>query len=51
LDDVRLSLIRAGFESRIDELVGGSLSVSLHADIDLLLSIYGNSGPLSVWRC
>ena len=50
LDDVRLSLVRAGFESRIDELVGGSLSVSLHADIDLLLSIYGNSGPLSVWR-
>ncbi|MDR5832440.1 hypothetical protein P9250_31825 [Caballeronia sp. LP006] len=26
------------------------MSVSLHADIDLLLSIYGNSGPLSVWR-
>ncbi|BCQ29280.1 hypothetical protein NK8_74700 (plasmid) [Caballeronia sp. NK8] len=50
LDNVRLSLIRAGFESRIDELVGGSLSVSLYADINLLLAIYGNSGPLSAWR-
>lgn len=50
LDDVRLSLIRAGFESRIDELLAGTLSVSLHADINLLLAIFGNSGPLSAWR-
>jgi|GEM_PF-2344883 len=50
LDAVRLSLIRAGFESRIDELVAGTLSVSLYGDINLLLAIYGNSGPLSAWR-
>ncbi|KXV16518.1 hypothetical protein CR51_00915 [Caballeronia megalochromosomata] len=50
LEDVRLSLIRAGFESRFDKLVVGTLSVSLHADIDLLLAIYGYSGPISAWR-
>ncbi|SAL81742.1 hypothetical protein AWB74_06042 [Caballeronia arvi] len=50
LEAVRLSLIRAGFEAQADELAAGGLTVSLHADIDLLLSIYGNHGPLSVWR-
>lgn len=50
LEAVRLSLIRSGFEAQADELAAGGLTVSLHADIDLLLSIYGNHGPLSVWR-
>jgi hypothetical protein len=50
LEEVRLSLIRSGFEAQADELAAGNLEVSLHANIELLLSIYGNSGPLSVWR-
>ncbi|SAK89350.1 hypothetical protein AWB82_06257 [Caballeronia glebae] len=50
LAEVRLSLIRGGFEAQADALAAGNLSVSLHADIELLLSIFGNRGPLSVWR-
>ncbi|SAK57721.1 hypothetical protein AWB76_02501 [Caballeronia temeraria] len=49
-EDVRSKLIRSGFEAQADELATGGLTVSLHADIELLLSIYGNAGPLSVWR-
>ncbi|WP_127840976.1 hypothetical protein [Burkholderia gladioli] len=50
LEAVRQSLIRAGFESCFEDLVAGNLIVSLHADIDLLVAIYGTDGPLSAWR-
>ncbi|WP_321794802.1 hypothetical protein [Caballeronia sp. J97] len=49
-DAVRLSLIRSGFEMQAEKLAVGSLEVSLHADIELLLSIYGHRGPLSIWH-
>lgn len=49
-EDLRRTLVRAGFEDRADQLARGKVSVSLHADIGLLLSIYGSDGPLSVWR-
>lgn len=49
-EDLRLSLVRAGFEDRAEQLTHGKVTVSLHADIGLLVSIYGTEGPLSVWR-
>lgn len=49
-NDVRLKVIEAGFADRAEELAAGKLEVSLHADIDLLLSIYGYGGPVSAWR-
>jgi hypothetical protein len=48
--DVHASLVRAGFEARAEELAAGNLNVFLHADIEILLSIFGNDGPLGVWR-
>ncbi|CAN7792316.1 hypothetical protein [Caballeronia sp. dw_19] len=50
LDDVRLCLANAGQHSRFDALVAGGLSVSLFADIDLLIALYGEEGPFSLWR-
>jgi hypothetical protein len=50
LEDVRSSLIAAGFAARVEEIVSGQAELSLHADAALLEAIYGEKGALSVWR-
>ncbi|CAD6559284.1 hypothetical protein ACFQ3P_33030 [Paraburkholderia sabiae] len=50
LDDVRKSLAAAGLGDRAEEIVSGKAEVSLVADAALLEVIYGENGPLSVWR-
>ncbi|MBN3754267.1 hypothetical protein G3N95_15045 [Paraburkholderia sp. Tr-20389] len=50
LDDVRKSLVAAGLGDRVEEIVSGKAGVSLFADAALLEVIYGENGPLSVWR-
>jgi hypothetical protein len=50
LDEVRESLAKAGFEDRIEAIVRGEVTVSLVADAALLSAIYGEKGPLSLWR-
>ena len=49
-EDVRLALIRAGFEARFDAIKSAGDTASLHADAGLLLALYGAKGPLSAWR-
>ncbi|MFL9911968.1 hypothetical protein [Paraburkholderia sp. RL17-337-BIB-A] len=50
LDEVRQSLTKAGFEDRIEAIARGEVAVSLVADTTLLSAIYGEKGPLSLWR-
>jgi hypothetical protein len=50
LDDVRQRLAKMGQHGRFDELGAGGLSVSLHGDVDLLIALYGEGGPFSLWR-
>jgi hypothetical protein len=50
VDEVRESLAKAGFEDRIDAILRGEVTVSLVADAALLSAIYGEKGPLSLWR-
>jgi hypothetical protein len=50
LDEVRRSLANANQHSRFDALVDCGLSVSLHADVDVLIALYGEDGPFSLWR-
>jgi hypothetical protein len=47
---VRLAMIRMGFEKQFEEIEKGGLIVSLHADADLLLALYGEGQLLSPWR-
>jgi hypothetical protein len=49
-EDVRIALCTAGFDARVEDVLGGQAEVSLHADALLLEAIYGESGALSVWR-
>ena len=50
LDDVQQCLANANQQSRFDALVAGGLSVSLYANVDLLIALYGEDGPFSAWR-
>jgi hypothetical protein len=50
VDEVRESLARAGFEDRIEAILRGEVTLSLVADAALLSAIYGEKGPLSLWR-
>jgi len=50
LKDVRRCLANAGEQGRFEALVAGGLSVSLFADLDLLISLYGEKGLFSAWR-
>jgi hypothetical protein len=50
IGDVRLCLAKANLQSRFDALVAGGLPVSLYADADLLMALYGEDGPFSAWR-
>jgi len=50
LDDVRQCLANVNLQSRFDAVVAGGLSVSLHADVDVLIALYGEDGPFSLWR-
>jgi hypothetical protein len=50
LDEVRQCLVHVGAEDRFAALVAGKLPLSLIADVDLLISLYGVKGPLSIWR-
>lgn len=50
LDEVRQCLVDVGAEDRFAALVSGELPVSLFADVDLLISLYGEKGPFSIWR-
>ncbi|EIN00045.1 hypothetical protein WQE_16014 [Paraburkholderia hospita] len=50
LDDVSKSLVAAGLADRVEEIVSGKAEVSLIDDAALLEAIYGEKGPLSVWR-
>jgi hypothetical protein len=50
LDEVRSALIKAELEDKFDALVADGLTVSLIGDVDLLIALYGESGPFSAWR-
>jgi hypothetical protein len=50
LDEVRLALFKADLEDEFNALSGEGLSASLMADVDLLIALYGESGPFSAWR-
>jgi hypothetical protein len=50
LEAVRESLAAGGFGDRIDEIASGKAEVSLKADTALLDAIYGEKGPLGLWR-
>lgn len=50
VDEVRESLARAGFEERFEAILRGEGTVSLVGDAALLSAIYGEKGPLSLWR-
>ena len=50
LDEVRQSLVDAGFGDRVDELTEGNATLSLVRDCAILEAIYGEKGPLRVWR-
>lgn len=50
VDAIRTLMESRGYGAQFGEIEAGSLTVSLHADVDLLLALYGQSGPLSAWR-
>lgn len=50
LDEVRQALAKAGLEDKLNALAGEGLSASLMTDVDLLIALYGESGPFSAWR-
>ncbi|MGF6969582.1 hypothetical protein OKW43_006677 [Paraburkholderia sp. WC7.3g] len=50
LDDVRSSLVAAGFADRVEEVVSGKAELPLVRDAALLEAIYGERGALSAWR-
>jgi hypothetical protein len=50
LGEIRQSLVDAGFGDRVDELTGGSATLMLVRDCAILEAIYGEKGPLSLWR-
>lgn len=50
VDAIRSLMESRGYGAQFGEIEAGSLTVSLHADVDLLLTLYGQGGPLSPWR-
>lgn len=50
VEAIRTLMESRGFGAQFGQIEAASLKVSLHADADLLLALYGESAPLSPWR-
>lgn len=50
VEEIRTLMDSRGFGAHFGQIEASSLQVSLHADIDLLLALYGQSAPLFPWR-
>lgn len=50
VEEIRILMDSRGFGAQFGQIEASSLQVSLHADVDLLLALYGQSAPLFPWR-
>lgn len=50
VDEIRTLMETRGYGAQFAQIEAGSLVVSLFADIDLLLLLFGQEAPLSPWR-